>query len=178
MLQRMNDCRASIVALEAKLAPPPGKAVVATTTNAPAATPPPDSPQAQLAGLVAAAKASPSDASAQFNLGTAYYQVGQTDAAITTLQRGLVLEPGNIYGRNYLGCAFLRKGRIESAAKEFQKAIALVETFAEAHYNLAILYATEDPPATVSARAQYKRALELGIAPDPHLEKVLRMAGR
>jgi tetratricopeptide (TPR) repeat protein len=178
---RLKDCKAHILALEAKLAPPP----VAKTPAAPAPAPPPatktpapDSAQSRLLALQAAVKATPNVASAWLNLGAAYFQLGQTAPSIDALQHGLTIEPTNIYAHNYLGCAFLRNGRIESAAKEFQKAIAQEETFAEAHYNLAMLYATEDPPATNSARAQYKRALELGIVPDPHLEKVLHMSGR
>jgi tetratricopeptide (TPR) repeat protein len=176
---RLGDLHAHIVALETKLAPPP--AAKAPVANAPVIAPPtpaPESAQARLLTLQAAVKASPNEASACFNLGTAYFQLDQNDTAIDTLQRGLELEPANIYAHNYLGCAFLRKGRIESAAKEFQKAIALEETFAEPHYNLAMLYATEDPPALNSARAQYKRAIELGMVPDPHLQKVLRAGSK
>ncbi len=173
---RLGDLHAHIVALETKLAPPPAKTPVAPA--AAPTSPTPESPQARLLALQAAVKASPNQALAWFNLGTAYFQLGQNNPAIDALQRGLALEPANIYAHNYLGCAFLRKGRIESAAKEFQKAITLEETFAEPHYNLAMLYATEDPPALNSARAQYKRAVELGMVPDPHLQKVLRAAGR
>ncbi len=173
---RLNDCRASITLLEAKLAPPAVKktAPIVAAAPAPTSTTTPESTKARLAELEAAAKAAPTDANATFNLGVAYYQVGQTEDAIATLQRGLTLAPGNAYAHNFLGCALLRDGRITAASKEFQKAIAVDEGYAEAHYNLAILYATEDPPALNSARTQYKRALDLGIVPDPHLQKVLR----
>jgi Flp pilus assembly protein TadD len=168
---RLGDCRAKITELEARLVPPAQKTVMAASTPA---APVPESPQARLAELEQAAKAAPNDPSALFNLGAAYYQVDKTDEAIATLQRGLAIAPGNAYAHNFLGCALLRNGHIESAAKEFQKAIGLDEGYADAHYNLAILYATEDPPALNSAHTQYKRALELGMVPDPHLQKVLR----
>lgn len=177
VLSRLADCKARIVALESKLnvvKPKPAAPVVVATGP----VPPPESPKARVLALEQAVKAAPNSASAIFNLGTAYYQIGQTDAAIDMLQRGLTLEPSNVYAHNFLGLAHLRKGRIESAAKEFLKVISLDEGFADAHYNLAILYATEDPPATKSAASQYKRAMELGIAPDPHLERVLKMKGR
>jgi tetratricopeptide (TPR) repeat protein len=170
---RLNDCRASITTLEAKLAPPASKpAPVTAAPTSPVAAP--ESTKARLAELEQAAKAAPNDANATFNLGVAYYQVDQTDEAIATLQRGLTLAPGNAFAHNFLGCALLRDGHITAASKEFLKAIAVDEGFAEAHYNLAILYATEDPPAMNSARTQYKRAMDLGIVPDPHLQKVLR----
>jgi tetratricopeptide (TPR) repeat protein len=172
---RLKDCKAHILALEAKLAPPPAAKPPTAPAPTPASkTPTPESAQSRLLALQAAVKATPNVAAAWLNLGAAYFQLDQTAPAIDALQHGLTIEPTNIYAHNYLGCAFLRDGRVESAAKEFQKAIAQEETFAEAHYNLASLYATEDPPALNSARTQYKRALELGIVPDPHLQKVLR----
>jgi tetratricopeptide (TPR) repeat protein len=176
VMSRLGDCRMKITELEAKLVPA-HKPAAAVATASPAAAAP-ESPRARLAELEQAAKAAPNDPSALFNLGTAYYQLDETDEAIATLQRGLAIAPGNAYAHNFLGCALLRNGRIESAAKEFQKAIAIDEGFADAHYNLAILYATEDPPALVTAHAQYKRALELGMVPDPHLQKVLRAGNR
>jgi tetratricopeptide (TPR) repeat protein len=162
VLSRLADCKAHIVALEAKLNVQKPKPVVTTAASAGPASAP-ESPKARVAALEAAVKAAPNSASAIFNLGTAYYQVGQTDSAIDMLQRGLTIEPNNVYAHNFLGCALLSKGRIDSAAKEFQKSIAIDEGFADAHYNLAILYATEDPPAMKSAASQYKRAMELGI---------------
>ena len=172
---RLADCRAAITTLEAKLAPAPSKPTPAAAAPTPVAAP--ESAKAKLAQLEQAAKAAPNDANAILNLGVAYYQVDQTDDAIATLQRGLILAPGNAYAHNFLGCALLRNGRITAASREFLKAIGVDEGYAEAHYNLAILYATEDPPALNSARAQYKRALELGIVPDPHLQKVMRASG-
>lgn len=176
VLSRMTDCRASILTLETKLAPPAGKPIAAA---APVSTAPaPESTQARLVAAQVAVKTSPNDSAAWLNLGTIYFQLGQTDPAIDALQRGLAIDSTNIYGHNYLGCAFLRKDKITSAVKEFQKAISLVDTFAEPHYNLAILYATEDPPAWKQARTEYKRALELGVVPDPHFQKVMRNAAR
>jgi tetratricopeptide (TPR) repeat protein len=177
VLSRLADCKARIVALEKKLMVAKPKPAVSPAPG-PVAAPAPESAKARIAELELAVKSAPNNSSAIFNLGTAYFQTGQTDSSIEMLQRGLVIEPNNVYAHNFLGLALLRKGRIDSAAKEFLKAIGIDEGFADAHYNLAILYATEDPPATKSAASQYKRAMELGIAPDPHLEKVLRMTGR
>jgi tetratricopeptide (TPR) repeat protein len=78
---------------------------------------------------------------------------------------------------NYLGCACSQKGWQEVAEKEFTKAIELNDNFADAHFNLALIYATEKPPSLEMARRHYKRALELGIQPNPQLEKLLRMDG-
>jgi tetratricopeptide (TPR) repeat protein len=177
VMTRMGDCRTRITDLEAKLAPAPRKPAAPMPA---AGAPPPatTSLKARVATLEAAVRAAPNDPSALFNLAAAYYQTGQTELAIDELQRALAVAPESAPAHNFLGCALMRKGRIESAAKEFLKAVALDEGSADAHYNLAILYATEDPPALKSAALQYRRALELGLVPDPHLQRVLREAGR
>jgi tetratricopeptide (TPR) repeat protein len=101
--------------------------------------------------------------------------IGATES-LDAFKHAITLDPNNGYAHNFLGCALMRKDRVESAAKEFRAAIALNEGITEAHYNLAILYATEDSPALSVARAHYKRALELGLIPDPHLAKLLHVA--
>ena len=59
------------------------------------------------------------------------------------------------------------------AEKEFHKAIELDPNFGDAHFNLALVYATSKPPSIELARREYNTALTLGIAKDPRLEKLL-----
>jgi Flp pilus assembly protein TadD len=128
-----------------------------------------------LKALQQAVKLSPTDAFSYSNLGIVYYQLGQYENAISALERALALDPTNAMSHNYLGCACSQKGWQEVAEKEFTKAIELNDNFADAHFNLALIYATEKPPSLEMARRHYKRALELGIQPNPQLEKLLRM---
>ncbi len=130
-----------------------------------------------LKALQQAVKLSPTDAFSYSNLGIVYYQMGQYENAISALERALALDPNNAKSHNYLGCACSQKGWQEVAEKEFLKAIELDDTFGDAHFNLALVYATEKPPSLEMARRHYKRALELGIAQDPRLEKLLQMDG-
>jgi Flp pilus assembly protein TadD len=130
-----------------------------------------------LKALQQAVKLSPTDAFSYSNLGIVYYQLGQYENAISALERALALDPSNAMAHNYLGCACSQKGWQEVAEKEFTKAIELNDNFADAHFNLALIYATEKPPSLEMARRHYKRALELGIQPNPQLEKLLRMDG-
>jgi tetratricopeptide (TPR) repeat protein len=173
VIARLGDCRARIIEVEAKVA------ALAPKTPPPAGVTPvsgnPELSMDRLAELQAAVKTSPNDPAVYRDLGVACFQLGQTGPAIDALGRAVTLDPNNVYAHNYLGCALMKKGRVESAAKEFHRVIDLEEGFAEAHYNLAILYATEDPPALNAARTHYKRALDLGMVPDPHLAKVLKM---
>jgi Flp pilus assembly protein TadD len=130
-----------------------------------------------LRALQQAVKLSPTDAFSYSNLGIVYYQMGQYENAISALERALALDPSNAKSHNYLGCACSQKGWTEVAEKEFLKAIEIDDTFGDAHFNLALVYATEKPPSLEMARRHYKRALELGIAQDPRLEKLLQMNG-
>ena len=45
--------------------------------------------------------------------------------------------------------------------------------YAEAHFNLALMYLERKPPATELARRHYAKAKELGAAPDKLVEKQL-----
>jgi Flp pilus assembly protein TadD/cob(I)alamin adenosyltransferase len=129
--------------------------------------------QEAMKALQQAVKLSPNDAFSYRNLGIVYYQLGQNDAAIDALERSIALDPNNVYSHDYLGCACSQKGWEEVAEKEFRKAIEINDDFPDAHYNLAIVYAMQKPPALALARREYKRSLDLGLPHDPRLEKLL-----
>ena len=54
------------------------------------------------------------------------------------------------------------------------EAIADNPDYADAHFNLAVIYSTSSPPAKELAKRHYEKALALGAAPDPTLDKLLR----
>ena len=127
-----------------------------------------------LKALQQAVKLSPTDAFSYSNLGIVYYQLNQYENAIDALNAAKALDPNDPKTRNYLGCACSRKGWQEVAEKEFRKAIELDPNFGDAHFNLALVYATEKPPQIELAKREYNRALELGIAKEASLEKLLK----
>jgi Flp pilus assembly protein TadD len=127
-----------------------------------------------LKALQQAVKLSPTDAFSYSNLGIVYYQLNQYESAIDALNSAKALDPNDAKTHNYLGCAESQKGWQEEAEKEFRKAIEIDPNFGDAHFNLALVYATSKPPALELARREYNRALELGIAKDPRLEKLLQ----
>ena len=126
-----------------------------------------------LKALQQAVKLSPTDAFSYSNLGIVYYQLNQYENAIDALNSAKALDPNDAKTHNYLGCAESQKGWQEVAQKEFRKAIEIDPNFGDAHFNLALVYATEKPPSIELARREYNRALELGIAKDDRLEKLL-----
>lgn len=128
-----------------------------------------------LKALQQAVKLSPTDAFSYSNLGIVYYQLNQYENAIDALNSAKALDPNDAKTHNYLGCACSQKGWQEVAEKEFRKAIELDPNFGDAHFNLALIYATSKPPSLELARREYNRALELGIAKDTRLEKLLQI---
>ncbi|MCE0523271.1 MAG: tetratricopeptide repeat protein [Methylacidiphilales bacterium] len=127
-----------------------------------------------LKALQQAVKLSPTDAFSYSNLGIVYYQLNQYENAIDALNSAEALDPNDAKTHNYLGCAESQKGWQEASEKEFRKAIEIDPNFGDAHFNLALVYATSKPPSLELARREYNRALELGIARDARLEKLLQ----
>jgi Flp pilus assembly protein TadD len=130
-------------------------------------------PEAQRA-LQQSIKLAPSDAFSHSILGIVYYQTAKYDEAVSTLTRAAALDPKDAKTRNYLGIACSQKGWQEAAEQECRKAIELDPNYGDAHFNLAVIYATQKPPAKELARRHYKMATDLGIPKDSQLEKMLQ----
>ena len=64
--------------------------------------------------------------------------------------------------------------RLERERDELQKELKLAASNAGAHHSLAVIYATQRPPALELARWHYQKALEGGLRKDPNLEKMLK----
>ena len=123
--------------------------------------------------LQQAIKLNPNDAFSHSVLGSVYYQQGRYDNAISMLTRSIVLDPNDPRTRNYLGIACAKKGWQEAAEKELRRALELNPNYADAHFNLAVIYATQKPPAKELAKRHYQDAVSLGLPKDAGLEKFL-----
>jgi len=113
------------------------------------------------------------DAFSHSVLGIVLVQQEKYDDAIQVLSRAVALDPNDAKTRNYLGISSSRKGLTEAAEQECRKAIELDDSYGDAHFNLAVIYATQTPPAKELAKRHYNRALELGVPKDQELEKLL-----
>ncbi|MEM6823366.1 MAG: tetratricopeptide repeat protein [Verrucomicrobiota bacterium] len=120
-----------------------------------------------------ATKLSPQDAFSHSILGIVLYQQGKYDEAVQVLSRASALDPNDPKTRNYLGIAASQKGWQEAAEQECRKAIELDPQYGDAHFNLAVIYATQKPPAKELSRRHYNRALELGVPRDTQLESLI-----
>lgn len=125
------------------------------------------------ASLTKAIKFEPQDGFSHSILGIVYYMTQRYDDAINTLSRAIALDPKDPQSRNYLGIACSQKGWLSVAEQELRKAVEINPNYAEAHFNLAIVYAAQKPPAKEFAQQHYQEAIKLGLKPDKNLEKML-----
>ncbi|MFH1066974.1 MAG: tetratricopeptide repeat protein [bacterium] len=123
--------------------------------------------------LRAAVKQSSQDSFSHSILGIVLYQQGKFDEAVQVLTRAVALDPKDPKTHNYLGISASQKGWQEAAEKECRTAVELDDNYGDAHFNLAVIYATRKPPAKDLAQRHYQRALELNIPKDAQLEKLL-----
>jgi Tfp pilus assembly protein PilF len=55
-----------------------------------------------------------------------------------------------------------------------RRAIELNPQYADAHFNLAVMYAKQKVPRPELSRYHYQKSLDLGAPPDPQLEELLK----
>ncbi len=115
----------------------------------------------------------PDDAYSQYMLGALKYRQGRYDEAIDELGRAAKLDSQNADLQTYLGLALSRKGQRGPAEAALRKAILLQPNNAGAHYNLALVYLSQQPPALELARFHYQKALAAGHPSSPDFEKKL-----
>jgi len=116
---------------------------------------------------------SPNDAFSWANLGICYYQLQRYHDAIDALQKAIAFDPNDAKSYNYLGCCYSQTGEQAKAEAALKKALELNSKFGDAYFNLSLIYATASPPDLDQAKIDYQHALDLGIAKDPRLEKLI-----
>jgi tetratricopeptide (TPR) repeat protein len=111
-------------------------------------------------------------APAWLTLGMIHMDQDRPNEALAALSQAVLHDPKNPRARNFLGIVIGRRGWIDGAQQELRRAVELDPLYADAHYNLAVFYLEEKPPAIELARRHYYRALELGVEKDPSMEKL------
>lgn len=106
-------------------------------------------------------------------LGLLKFRQQKPNDAFDALSRAAKLDPDNAQTQNYLGLALAQRGQREPAEAAFRKAIQLAPGYAVAHYNLAVYYATQQPPTRELARWHYQKAVSVGHPKSDELERLL-----
>jgi Flp pilus assembly protein TadD len=116
----------------------------------------------------------PEDAYSLSVLGRLKFRQHQYDESLEALTKAAQIEPQNAVIQNYLGVTLSQKGMRAPAETALRKAVQLQPGYAEAHHNLAVAYATQQPPLLELAKWHYQKALAAGAAKSPELEKLLQ----
>jgi Flp pilus assembly protein TadD/predicted nucleic acid-binding Zn-ribbon protein len=116
---------------------------------------------------------SPVDAHSLLLMGIAQFDQEKYDDALDYLSRSAHADPQNAETQNYLGITLSQKGQRAAAETALRKAVELSPGYASAHYNLAVVYATQKPPFNELARWHYQKALAFGHPQNSDLEKMM-----
>lgn len=115
------------------------------------------------------------NALASYAMAVTYYKQERWKNSMTFFEKSLDKNPQNASARHYLGmiATKLTPPLMERAEREFKTALAIDPDHGEAHFNLAVLYVTWDPPQWEKASAAYAAALKKGVKPDENLQRIL-----
>jgi tetratricopeptide (TPR) repeat protein len=106
-------------------------------------------------------------------LGLVYLQQERLLLAVSALSRAVHEAPDNPSAHHYLGVALRGLGWTDGAEQEMIRAVQLSPEYADAHYNLALLYLERKPAAEELARRHYQAAVRLGAERDEVIERRL-----
>jgi Flp pilus assembly protein TadD len=128
---------------------------------------------AQLA-LERAITIEPNDAFSLTTLGAVMIEQNRIEDAMNYLERANESSSDDPITLNYLGVAASQLNQFGKAEQSLRRAITVQPEYAEAHFNLAVIYATAKPPSIGLAKRHYEKALELGSRPDSRLADLLQ----
>lgn len=136
-----------------------------------------DKPAEARAHLEKAVALRPNLPATWMTLGLLHMEQKNPMLGISCLTRAIHEDPADPRLHNALAIAVKQVGWIGAAEQELQKAIDLNSEYTEAHFNLALLYLEQKPPALESARRHYFFARDLGSPPDKLVDKQFKDAG-
>jgi choline-sulfatase len=105
----------------------------------------------------------PDDYAAHFNLGVLAIMESQLEEGESQLRLALRAYPQSAEAHNAWGSLCFRRGDLEGARLEFAKSIQLQHNFAQAHYNLALVFLKQ------MKNDEAARELHLALAANPQL---------
>jgi len=125
------------------------------------------------ATLKQALASDPNDPASLLMMGLLKYQQGQYDAALDSLSLSAKGAPDDPRAQYFLGKTLLHKGMRGQAESALRKAISLRPGWGEAHFSLAMIYATQQPtPFKELAQWHYQKALASGYPRNQEFERL------
>jgi len=111
------------------------------------------------------------DAASLFLMGSLKLRQEKYDEALEALSLSAKVDPEKAQTQYFLGRALIQKGNRGAAETALRKAIQLKPGWGDAHYQLAVLYATQQPNFKELAMYHYKKAIAGGAPRNLELEK-------
>jgi tetratricopeptide (TPR) repeat protein len=105
------------------------------------------------------------EARSAYEAGVKSISEGRVSLGLSSLRQAAEVEPQNALYRNAVGAVLLNLGRFPDAQVEFQKAVELDPTYADAYHNLGSAYAEQGK--WEEAITAYKKALAQTIYSTP-----------
>ena len=113
---------------------------------------------------------------ANYLLGRTYFLENRLDEALVKLEQGVKYDPKNAKAQNCLGVVSSKKGLVNRAEQAFDSAVSIDPNYGDAHFNLAVLYATRKQPDPKKSGDHYFKALHLGVPRSARIEEFLKEA--
>lgn len=115
----------------------------------------------------------PTDPASLLLMGLLKYQQGEYDAALDSLSLSAKQLPDDPRTQYFLGKTLLQKGLRAQGETALRKAVNLRPGWGEAHFSLAMVYATQQPPFKELAQWHYQKALLGGYPRSEEFERIV-----
>ncbi len=115
----------------------------------------------------------PRDAASLYLMGSLKLSQEKYDEALDSLSQAVQITPDNPMAQFNLGRALSFKGNLKAAETAFRKAITLKPNWGDAHYQLAVIYLTGNPPFIELAKWHYQKSITGGMPRNFEFEKRL-----
>jgi len=113
------------------------------------------------------------DAASLYLLGRLKLMQEKYDEALDSLSRSAKIIPDEARTQYFLGKTLIQKGNRVAAETALRKAVQLKPGWSEAHYSLAMVYATQQPPFKELAQWHYQKAIAAGYPRNIEFEKLI-----
>jgi tetratricopeptide (TPR) repeat protein len=113
------------------------------------------------------------DPASLYLMGALKFQQGQYDAALDALSLSAKAAPDDHRTQYFLGKTLLQKGMRAQGETALRRAVNLKPNWGEAHFSLAMVYATQQPPFKELAQWHYNKALAAGYPRSQEFERLV-----